>query len=312
MLTNSNLLVKNNAAEVDTSVPKVLAIAILGVASATALGYFTNAILKESSANNFILAGVSAILFIILFFLQSIFIKGIKLNLLIALFETIGLALFFVLTNYSLVTFTVIVLIFLSLYSCLRKSKKELNNQIKVSVMKIARVSVPKIVISIAILISAIYTQPFYPKNMAISKNLISNIIYPSETLIRLANNYLHLGLGDFSINMTISEIAQKNNLPEAVLEQQVKNWGVKISKNETILDAIYNFVNGKIQSFKQTVKWSIFGALFLLAILTVKGLFWLFYWLIYLFIYLFYEILMALGFSRLSYEQVSKEIIIL
>ncbi|MCL5017433.1 MAG: hypothetical protein M1155_02110 [Patescibacteria group bacterium] len=337
---DSNLLAKNDAAEVDTSIPKISVLVFLEIGFAVSFGYFTSKFVKAPGAGTFTLAGASALLFMILFFLRSLFVKGKSLNLFIILGDVIALSLFFIINSYTFTMIVAAAIAYLALYSALKKSKNELSNQLNIKTGKIARISIPKIASALAVLISVVYAQPFYPaNNIVISKNIISTIITPSETLLKIADNYLHLGLGDFSVNKTLPEIADQmasssieqlavqNNIPVSALESQRKtltnstlqmlekqseNIGIQIKTNETVLDGIYNFVNTKLQSLDTTVKWVVYLSLFLVIFLTIKSLFWLFYWLAYLFIFLFYEILMALGFSKTTYQQISKEIIIL
>ncbi len=318
----SNLLYKNDSTEVDTSMPKIISIGVLGLILGIAISYFLNSLVENPSAANFTWAASLIVLFIITFFLQSIFVKSLKLNLLIILVEMVGLTSFFIIKNYSLILLIAIVLTYAALFSAAKKSKGELSNQLKISMLKVARLSVPKIVTAIAILISVVYSQPFFPQNLVISKNLIKSIIAPSEILIKIADNYLHIGLTNFAVDKTISqladEMAQKSELPigSQIIEQglimQASQIGLTIKSEESLLDVAYNFINSKVQNLNKTMKWIIFGAMFLLIFLTTKGIFWVFRWLLYVLIYLFYEILMALGFCKLSYEQISKEIIVL
>ncbi len=318
----SNLLYKNDSTEVDTSMPKIISIGVLGLILGIAISYFLNSLVENPSAANFTWAASLIVLFIITFFLQSIFVKSLKLNLLIILVEMVGLTSFFIIKNYSLILLIAIVLTYAALFSAAKKSKGELSNQLKISMLKVARLSVPKIVTAIAILISVVYSQPFFPQNLVISKNLIKSIIAPSEILIKIADNYLHIGLTNFAVDKTISqladEMAQKSELPigSQIIEQglimQASQIGLTIKSEESLLDVAYNFINSKVQNLNKTMKWVIFGAMFLLIFLTIKGIFWVFHWLLYVLIYLFYEILMALGFCKLSYEQISKEIIVL
>ena len=309
---SSNLLKKNDTAEVDTSILKISIISGIGVLAAIALSYYTNLIYKEPGANNFILTAVFIIILIIVFFLQSLFVKSTNFNMLVALGETLGLVSFLILNNYSFILLIAIALAYLALYSSIKKSKKELKNQLVISITKIAKFSVPKIITAIVILISVIYSQPFFPENINVSKSLIKNILGPSEIIIKVADNYLKLGLKNFSIDMTIPQIAKESGLPKEILEAQLQSIGLTIKSDESILDGVYNFVNDKIKNLNQTVRWSIFGSMFFLIFLTIKSFFWMFYWFIYLLIYLFYEILMALGFCKLTYEQINKEIIVL
>jgi hypothetical protein len=336
----SNLLAKNDSAEVDTSIVKISSIAILGIAIATGFGYFTSILIKTPSATSFTFAGASAFLFIIIFFLQSLFIKGKTLNLSIILGETIALSLFLLINNYSFIMLIAIALSYLALYLALERSRRELENQLKINISQIAKFSVPKIAMTIVILISAAYSKPFYPNDgLVISKSLINTIISPVETILKISDNYMHLGVGNFSVNMTLPEIAQnmassslqqladQNNIPLKTLEpqrakitestlqmlqQDAQKIGLQIDNNQTIFDALYNFINDKLQKSSTTVRWEIFLAIFFVIFFTIKSLFWIFYWLIYIFIFLFYEILMALGFSMITYQQIGKEVIIL
>ncbi|MHB9019696.1 MAG: hypothetical protein ACYC3G_02375 [Minisyncoccota bacterium] len=309
---NSNLIQKNEAVEVDTSVVKISIIAGLGILTAIISSYFTNLIYEQPNASNFILAAVPIFIFIIIFFLQSLLIKSTGINMLIAFGETIGLASFLIVTNYSLILLIGIVLAYLMLYASIRKSQQELQNQLVISVHKIAKLSIPKIVTAIVILVSVVYSQPFFPENINISKTLIKTIISPSETIIKIADNYLKIGLKNFSVDMTTAQIAKETGLPKVFIDGQLQSIGLTLKPNESILDGIYNFVNDNIKNLNQTVRWGLFASIFLLIFLTIKSLFWLFYWLMYLLIFLLYEILMALGFSKLGYKQISKEILTL
>jgi hypothetical protein len=309
---DSNLLQKNNTAEVDTSVLKISIISGIGILAAVTSSYFIDLIYKEPSAGNFTLAAVFVCLFIIIFFLQSLFVKSTNFNLLIALGETLGLASFLIFSHYSLILLATIALTYLALYASISKSRSELKNQLVINIHKIAKFSVPKIVTAIVILISVIYSQPFFPENINISKSLIKKIIAPSEVLIKIADNYMKLGIMNFSVDMTIPQLAEGSNMPKEFLQAQFQGMGLTIKEGETILDGVYNFVTEKIKSLNKTVKWAVFVSILLLIFLTIKSFFWMFYWLIYLLIYLFYEILMALGFCKLTYEQISKEIIVL
>lgn len=319
-------MVKNDTTEVDTSMSKIIGLGVFGTVLALALSYFLNMLYKNLGAANFTWSAALSVLFIIIFFLQSIFIKSFKLNLLLIFAETAGLSIFFIINNYSLILLIAIVLTYGALVSAARKSKDELTNQLKINVHKVAKVSLPKIITAIAILISVLYSQPFFPDGLVVSKNLIKSILAPAEPLIALANNYLNLGLKDFAVDKTVAQIAKNISEENAaakqiqispkLIEQQLitsaGQIGLTIKSNESIVDVAYNFVTSKIEGLSTPMRWGLFGIMFLLIFFTIKSFFWFFYWLFYLLIYLFYEILMAIGFCKLSYEQISKEIIIL
>jgi len=309
---NSNLLQKNATAEVDTSILKISILSGIGLLAAIASSYFAVLTYKEPGASNFTLTAISIFVFIIVFFLQTLFVKSKSFNLLIALGETLGLASVFIINNYSFILLIAIALTYLALHVSIKKSQQELKNQLVINVAKIAKFSVPKIVTAVVILISITYSQPFFPENINVSKSLIKSIIAPSEMIIKIADNYLKMGFKNFSVDMTIPQIAKETNLPKELIVAQFQGIGLNIKSNESILDGVYNFVNEKIKNLNQTVRWIIFVSMFFLIFLTIKSFFWMFYWLIYLLIYLFYEILMALGFCKLTYEQISKEIIVL
>jgi|GEM_PF-2128825 len=318
----SNLLVKNDATEVDTSLPKIISLGVFGSALGVAISYFINELYKNPTAGNFTWSAALTVLFIIVFFLQSIFVKSFKLNLLIILAEVIGLSVFFIISNYSFILIIGILLTYLALMAAAKKSKTELLNQLKINIHKIAKLSIPKIVTAIAILISVLYSQPFFPADLVISKDLIKKVISPVDIVIPIMNRYLNIGLSSFSVDKTITQLAAdmageaiipvSPKLIEQGLITQAAQIGLTIKSNESLLDVTYNYVNEKVKNLNKTMRWVIFGAMFILIFFSIKGIYWLFYWLIYLLIYLFYEILMALGFCKLSYEQISKEIIVL
>lgn len=308
-------LLKNDVAEVDMSILKISIIAALGVVAAIIASYFTSLVYKQPTSTNFILATAFIFVFIIIFFFQSIFIKSTNLNSLIAIGETLGLASFLMLINYSFVTIIGILLTFLMFYTAIKGIHQELQSKLIIKIFSLARFSVPKIVAAVIILISLIYSEPFFPENVNLSKGLIKSILGPVDTIAKITDNYLKIGLNNFSIEKPISELNLAYNgieIPAVALQQQLMSLGMNIKSNESILDAVYNLANSRMKDFSMATKWTIFGSVFLLIFLTIKSLFWLLYWLIYILIYLVYEILMALGFCKLTYEQISKEIIVL
>jgi len=310
----SNLL-KNDVAEVDMSIIKISIIAAIGIVAAIIASYFTSMVYKQPTSANFILATAFIFIFIIIFFFQSIFIKSPNLNTLIAIGETLGLASFLMTINYSFITIIGILITFIAFYTAIKSIHRELQSQLLVKIIKLARFSIPKIVAAVIILISLIYSEPFFPENINISKNLIKSILGPAETIAKITDNYLKIGLSNFSIEKPLSELNLSYNgieIPAVALQQQLMSLGMNIKADESILDAVYNLANSRMKDFNQITKWTIFGSVFLLVFLTIKSLFWLLYWLIYILIYLIYEILMALGFCKLTYEQISKEIIVL
>lgn len=308
----TNLLQKNETADVDTSIVKISALCGLGFFVALTSGFFISLIYKEPTAGNFTLAAISIFVFIILFFLQTIFIKATSFNAVVAAAETLGLSLFLLFSNYSLILLIAIALTYLMLYGAIKKARQELRNQLIISVHKVAKFTVPKIITAVIISISVVYAQPFFPTNLNISKDLIRSIIAPSEKIIKVADDYLKLGLKNFSVDMTIPQIAKESGMPSELLDAQLQGIGLILKPNESILDGAYKSVNNVIKNLSDISKWAVFLSIFLLIFITFKSFFWMFYWLIYLFIYLLYEILIALGFCKLTYEQISKEIIIL
>lgn len=310
---SSNLLQKNDSVDIDTSIIKISIISGIGILAAIASSGFVNLLYKEPVAGNFILAAISVFLFIVIFFLRSLFIKSTSINLLVALGETLGLSSFLIFTNYSFILLIGIALTYLALYVSIKKSQNELKNQLVININKIARFSIPKIVTAIVILISVVYSQPFFPETLSVSRDLIKSIIAPSEMIVKIAGNYLKIdGLKNFSVDMNIPQISKETGLPQALVNMQIKSIGLELKSNESILDGTYNFVNDKIKNLNQSIRWALFGSIFLLIFLTIKSFFWMFYWLIYIFVFLLYEILLALGFAKLGYEQISKEILTL
>jgi hypothetical protein len=310
---NNNLLTKNEPVEANGSMSKILTLAILGVITSCGASYFINDLFEKTNPTGFVLAASFIILFIVLFFLQSLFIRTTKIHLLLILIETLGLSSFLVFNNQSLIVFVAIPIAYFFLYSSFRKTKNTIDNQLKIRELKAASLSVPKIITAIIILISVVYSQPFYPENLVISKSLIRRIIAPSELIIKLTSKYLPVEIRNFSIEMTANELAEENNIHPLIVNELLKKMGLQLAAGETIIDNVFNLINEKVDNLDKKIKWIIFGSILLLTFLTLKGFFWLFRWLIiYVFIYIFYEISMALGFSRLTYEKISKEIIVL
>ncbi|TSC96440.1 MAG: Uncharacterized protein Athens101426_360 [Parcubacteria group bacterium Athens1014_26] len=330
-MSGLSLLEKSgNPADVDTSNFKVWTLAILGTLFSSAVGFLSKIYINAQNSPYLLYLITISLLFLVVFFFQSILIKSGKINFLIVTAESISLILFFLDKTSLLLIITLIINIIL-FWSANSNGRNIIKNQIKIRFKEIVSKTIPPAVTALSIFISIIYASSLYSNKQIISESALKSLLAPTESVIQKFSN-----IKDFSFNMTASQLTgsltmsnldpgqkaaisgsatAKKELDKKVfqgLQQQAKNYGVNLDPNKTITQTFSGFLNDKFAGLANNFKILIIMALGFLIFLTIKGTVTLLHWPIYLFIYLIYEILTALGFIKISLQSRNQEIIVM
>lgn len=316
------------ATEVDYSAIKVNGLAAVGVAAAAAFSYYLNIVLVNFSAPAGIYFLTAAAVFLILVFLESLFVKDFGRLSAIFFIEAAALAAPFY-GHFSRFIFigTVITLLFLIWGGW--SGKTELQYSTKIRIFRIARSVLPKAVTALSVFIAAGYISVYQDNKVLISRSAFERIVISSEGIVRWY-------YGDFSFADTFQQAAQKiilrqnsGNLAYQTLTSAQKAdllkktteelrqrisvfFDVPVGNEQKLMDILYSGFTKFSLNISQSQK---VAALFIFAaviFLIVRSFGAPFYWLVALAAAAVFEILIALGFAVVLLETKSKEIIVL
>ncbi|MDD5431049.1 MAG: hypothetical protein PHP03_02380 [Candidatus Pacebacteria bacterium] len=340
-----SLLTKvKNPADIDTSLIKILIVAVLAIGFAISTGYFLNKLATSYDNSNLIFSGLSILGFLITFTLQTFCIKSKAINWWIVLAETAGILVFFIgpLSITLLATAGVFLLLFL--LSANRGSIKELKNQIKIRFFTLSKRIISRTLTALALFFCVVYTGSLYYSGQELfSPKQLRFILAPAEPIIRsmmIENFSLDMTVGSFiealaTKQLGASEIAtlqqypsMKNKLIQDTLDSlqpQAQSFGIILSPYKTVIqtvsealltknlsNTVKNKLGGLPIDISGLLKPIIFSAMGLLLFLTILGVKFLLVFPISLLTWFIYEILIAFGFIKIVYQTQNQELILL
>ncbi len=314
---------------VDRSIVKVAIVGALGVLSATVFGFFLNLFIGGNSGAG-AAAGFLGIGFLVIFLLQTLFLKSEKIVNLVLLLESLGMSAFFF-SRISLAILSAWVLLLLFLWNASRSGRQELDNRLKISFFQIDKQTTYKAITALSVFISIAYASANGFSQTGISEKGLEVFLKPAEPFIQ------KLSISNFSFRMTAYQLAdsiiteqaakQLNVAPSAVpaslkneainktlseLEAQALGYGIRFKNSDTILKVIQNYIAKQLEKIPARWKAAIPFIFGLLVFLTIKGFGLIIRWLVAIPAYILYELSLTAGFSRLALESRTREIIIL
>ena len=317
-------------ANLDRSLWKVSAVGAVGAFTAGFLGFFLKAYLVEDRGSGFGPVGFLLLAFLVIFLLQTLFIKSRWISNLIILLEGLGAILFF-LADFSLPVLSAWLLFLFFLWVADRSGKNLLENDLKFRFFHIDRKITYDAITALAALISVLYVSTADLSGNGISKKGLESILKPVEPLIQ------RLVLDNFSFQMSIYQLVDSAVTKQAVkqlgispdsvaaslkneainktiadLGERATGYGVTFKKSDSITDVVYNYIKNQLAKLPDVFRFGIPFGFGLLVFLTIKGLEAAVRWLVAIPAYLLYQILLASGFATLTLESRRKEIIIL
>lgn len=333
MMENSSSKIVSDSADVDRSMLKIAVLAVFSVVSLSAFGYFFKLFFQGGKENLLLISGLFAVIFLIFFTLQTLFIKNLKISSLVTFLSCVGLAaIFYDIANSAILIG--IALVFLALFSGNINGVRELKNSLKVNFWKINKTVLPKAIAAIFLFLSIIYIYGNSGTNgeFFISQQNFEKIIL-SPSIIVAQKFYPEidpsLTIDELAVNLAkkqIEESPELNILPSTVkkmmvnqaageLESQIKGFlsiPESVGKKLTISEAIYKTLKDKFNAFPENIKSLILIGVVLTLFLTLEVLALPIRLIISFLAFIVYEILLALGFANVELEGRSKEIIIL
>ncbi len=327
-----------NQAEVDFSRVKIASIAAFGVVFAGVFGFFL--------ANGMtIWTVIAAALFLVIAALQPFFIKGKGVTVMIIAGESLAMTVAFI-PKLSGLVLLALASVFLFLWWAHNAAKAELANQLKVQFFRPVRRVTNGSITALALFVSFIYLSLFSSGAMPLTKAEIGGFFYPSDVVLRaffptfssrlavsdMADNIVAWQaekFGDAAIqeafkNPAIREKAAGDML--RFLQNQAATVGVTLKPTDTLVDAVYNFVNRKTSDLNTLYKdldqkfigspisfrviLPLIIALFIFVVM--KGVTSLLGFAVYIPAYFIFETLIAIGFAEIFLESRSREIILL
>lgn len=318
----------NHTAEIDQSIAKIIILSVFGTVAFFSFGLFLKLFFSNGNFNFLLISIFSALIFLVVFLLQSLFIKNFSNAALVVLFECLGLFAGFYdrIFNPMIIGSAVFVLFILFLAN--QSGRSETRNAIKISFRKIGKATLPK-AIAIIVLFSSIVYVSANEKGFFISQSNFEKILLPAAAIIKRIYPAIDLSLPikELSVDLANEEVGKLPNfelLPKSerakIVNQSAKEmedtissfFGGEINSTLNIYQVSYGFAAKKFNEFsKETQSMILIGVAFMI-FLTLEGLAWPFRLIITFLAYIIYEILLATEFATVSLEGISKETIVL
>ncbi len=299
-------------AEVDMSALKINGMAVTGMILAFAFSFSLLKVFAGGGTPFVITVIVAAALFLVMIFLQTLFVKDSgRLSILLFL-ETVAMFLPFIFQfSGFLIAGAVITYLFLLWGSM--SGKSEMQQAMKIKIWRLSKFVLPKAVTAISIFIAAAYISFFQDQNLVVSKETFMKII----PTVDVVTSFVYPGISfNDSFESVLSTISGEQKLTaEQVEESRLKlkelvkiDFEARDSLTNIIYDAYKNYAI-MIPSGQKILILIVLGIALFFTVRTVGAPV---YWLVALLTALIYEILLALGFAVVVLETRSKEIVLL
>ncbi len=347
MTPGLQVISESREAETDRSIWKIMILGILGiVASVASISGFNRLLI----AGNYIYLWPTLIIFsvfLIISILQLFLIKSLyKLGIIVFLESAIPLLLFWdkIYPQPSAILVSGAALAFVFLFFAARRSRKILENNIKIRFFETTRTFLPKIVTGFLIFFSVIlYLNYFEWGNFTqdIGRSAFSGVLAGSEPIVSMivpgvsfqstVRDFLK-GLATNELNKTSISIPDVSSsspetyfrfLPEKDQENfinqatdQLQNamaakFG-KIDPNEKFSDFAYDVISKYSSDISSSSPWILPAIVILLFFFIIKGISMLLYWLISFIAFIFFKMLIVMGFTYFNLETRSREFTLL
>jgi hypothetical protein len=331
----------SDVANIDQSMPKIIVLAVLGIAFASVFSYFLNSFFTGYQLTPLAISVSALVGFLVIFLLQSLFIKSLwRLNLIIFL-ESGGLMAGFYerifaplqgkdIDIVSLILFWVVFVLFIwANYSGIR----EMDNFLKVRFWRLSKVVLPKAIASVALFVSVLFVFPSSPLSgglqLPISSATLEKFLAPASGILQklIPGFDTSLSINELTRNLAEQQIAKMPEtriLPQAARQQlilkttrdfegQIANiFGSDINPKLKISDIAYKWLKDKFEGLAENSKLVVMLAIAGLLFLTIEGIAMPLRWLVSVIAFVIYEILKLSGFATVALEGKSREVIIL
>jgi len=319
MDNNSLLQSASDVADVDRSILKISIVIFAAVLFEGLAGYF----LEEGKL---IYGAVFTIIFLVIFILQNLFIKGFDKLFFAILLESIAFALPFYQNFSGLFVIAVFVLTVL-LFKASFDSRKELEATMKIRFFRVSRLSLNLVAPALVLFIIVMFVMKgglFSEEGVNILLRPLTPLVMryyptfsPSVPMRELLNNIVVSNLGD-------KEVQDLNKLPlwaqnqlitksvDQLTEKVEDIIGSKIDLGKPISANIYDTLRFKYIDLTPSSKVFLWSVSLILIYSLVRSFIPFIHAPIALLAFIVYEILLAFNFAVVQLESRSREVIIL
>lgn len=307
---------------------KLILMGLLSAATAFIFSWQLDLLLHSDGSDLFVSTTIFAGLFLIIFLLQSIFIRDRSQAAFWMLIDSAALTAVFIVKSYYAVL--VLVLICLILYWAKYSGDKVAKNNLRLDFWQVSRTVLPKAIIAIA-LVAGIFS-PIYLKTssaLPFSSGIFETILASSGGIVGKffpgvdPNSSISKITRSIAENQ-ISQMPEVNILPQAYKDQLIKTGsnelynqisgflGIAINPSLKLSDALFEAAKEKFMALPDSAKNLIFILIGALIFAVIETLSLPIRIIISAIAFVFFKILIYSGFAKISHEDAIKEIIII
>jgi hypothetical protein len=315
-------------ADVDYSLWKILLISFFGFIASTTAGYFIG-------QGDFLTGLLSVIGFFAFLSLQVFLVKGFGKIALAILAESIGLVAASGLVKFGQIPFWILLaagaIFFFFTLAAARTGRKYAENSLKLNFFRTTYSLLPRAIIAMIVFVSVIYGASFNPVKF-LSPASFSAVLRPFQPLL---SRYLPGVTFDSTMRAFLAKSAELTlqqqmisgqfELPAGQTSNQIiagtaANFSTQLERylgpidpSKTISETIYSAVDQKLSNL--IASWPAFLVSIVIGVLVfllLKSVAFLVFWPTAFLGLIFYEVLLMIGFVRVSLETRSREIVLL
>ncbi len=311
------------------SVGKFTALLILGIGFAFSFAWFLELFSKSGDWNHLIFSALSAILFLIIYLFQSFFVKINSKLAFMVFIESLAMAAIFIDKLFLLLP--LVLIIFLVLYYGNYSGKKDLENRLKINFRGISKIVLPKGIVVIALMFGVVISLSLrsdarkFPLSPGVFKEIFSvtnPIIQKFLPGIDLSSSFEKIA--KTTAEKKIGEIPGAQNLPKAAKQQMINQSlndfyksisdfiGAQIDPKQSISDSLYGAIKEKFFKLSESAKDLIFVLIGVLILVSIESIALPIRLFVSFLAFIVYEILLASNFFRISFEDKTKEVILI
>lgn len=308
---------------------KVALLALAGIIFALGFSWFLRAFLLSGEWSQLIISTCFALGFLVVFTLQTFFIRSNMHFAIAFLLQSLGLMAFFLSSTVSVLVLFVVV--YLLLLSASHGGRKILDNTLKIDFWNISKLVAPKGIIAMTLLVSV-----FIPLHLQKHRDQLPLSLATFDKVLASSNVFIKRFYQDFDSSQTVEQMARaaterqlatipqaKNLSPrerEVLIGRSVQDFyeqlsgytGVKIDPKQPVSVVAYGVLQDRYNRSSDDVKlwiYIIFGSIVFVSIASIMMPIRI---LVALLAFLAYETMIALGFAHVIVESRSKEVLIL
>lgn len=308
---------------------KIGSLALVGILFALGFSWFFRSFLLWGEWMQLVWSSLCAIGFLVVFTLQTFFIRSNMHFAIAFLLQGIALLGFFLtLSTPVIVLFAVV---YALLFSASYGGRKILDNTFKIDFWNISKLVVPKGIIALTLLVSV-----FIPLHLQANRDTLPLSLATFDKVLASSNMFIRRFYKDFDSSKSVEEIARTATEQQLAAIPQVQNLkprerdlltkkamsdlytqifnytGVRIDPKDPISKAAYSVLQQKFSGLRDEVKlwiYILFGSIIFISIASIMLPIRI---IVATIAFLVYEALIALGFARITIQERPKEILIL